>query len=161
RGAPTVHVAGTNGKGSTAAMVAAVLRAAGRRGGLYTSPHLISLRERIVIDGCSIDENAVVEGGARLHRDLPADCTLTWFELITLLAWCAFAEQRVDAIVLEVGLGGRLDATNVVTPEVAIVTNVGLDHERWLGSDVVAIAREKAGIVKPGIPVVTGARGAA
>lgn len=161
RSAPVLHVAGTNGKGSTAAMAAAVLRADGRRVGLYTSPHLVSFRERIVVDGAPIAADAVVEGVARLRRDLGDDAGLTCFEMITLLAFVELAAQRVDAMVLEVGLGGRLDATNVVEPEVTIVTNVGLDHERFLGSDIASIAREKAGIVKPGIPVVSGAGGEA
>ena len=161
RAAPALHVAGTNGKGSTAAMLAAILAAAGRRVGLYTSPHLVSFRERIVVDGRPIDESEVIEGVARIRRDVPEDVALTCFELITLLAWWIFAARRVDVAVLEVGLGGRLDATNVVVPEVAIITNVGRDHEQYLGADLATIAAEKAGIIKPGVPVVSGARGVA
>jgi dihydrofolate synthase/folylpolyglutamate synthase len=161
RSAPTLHVAGTNGKGSTAAMAAAILAAAGRRVGLYTSPHLVSFRERILIDGQPISEAEVIEGVARVRRDVPPDLGLTCFELITLLAWSTFAARGVDAIVLEVGLGGRLDATNVVVPAATIVTNVGRDHEEFLGRDLRAIAAEKAGIVKPGVPVVSGATGVA
>ena len=161
RTAPALHVAGTNGKGSTAAMLAAVLRAGGRRVGLYTSPHLVSFRERIVVDGAPIAEAEVVEGVARLRRDLDDARELTAFEVITLLAWTTFAARRVEVQVLEVGLGGRLDATNVVTPVVAVVTNVGRDHEEYLGDTIAAIAAEKAGIVKPGVPVVSGASGEA
>lgn len=161
RAAPTVHVAGTNGKGSTAAMLAAMLRAGGRRVGLFTSPHLVSFRERIVVDDVPISEEEVVEGIARLRRALGDAAGLTCFEVTTLLAWCVFAEHGVEVAVLEVGLGGRLDATNVVTPEVAVITNVGRDHEAYLGSELATIAREKAGIIKPGIPVVSGASGAA
>jgi dihydrofolate synthase/folylpolyglutamate synthase len=161
RAAPVVHVAGTNGKGSTAAMAAAVLGAGGRRVGLYTSPHLVSFRERIVVDGVPIAADEVVEGVARLRATLGDDRGLTCFEVITLLAFATFAAHAVEVVVLEVGLGGRLDATNVVTPAVSVITNVGLDHERFLGSDVGSIAAEKAGIVKPGVPVVTGAVGEA
>lgn len=161
RCAPALHVAGTNGKGSTAAMLDAVLGAAGRHVGLYTSPHLVSFRERIRVGGEPITEAEVVEGVARLRRDLDDAAGLTAFEVMTLLAWTTFAARGVDAQVLEVGLGGRLDATNVVTPEVAVVTNVGRDHERFLGDTIAAIAAEKAGVVKPGVPVVSGARGEA
>lgn len=161
RCAPTFHVAGTNGKGSTAAMLAATLAADGRRVGLYTSPHLVSFRERITIGGVPISEDAVVEGVAAIRATLGAACDLTCFEVMTLLAWRAFAAARVDVVVLEVGLGGRLDATNVVTPAVAIVTNVGFDHEAYLGHDLATIAGEKAGIIKAGVPVVSGATGVA
>ena len=161
RAAPAFHVAGTNGKGSTAAMLAAILAAAGRRVGLYTSPHLVSFRERIVIGGVPISEAEVVEGVARIRGVLGDDCGLTCFEMITLLAWCTFAARGADVQVLEVGLGGRLDATNVVTPEVTVITNVGRDHEQYLGSELAAIAAEKAGIIKTGVPVVSGATGEA
>lgn len=161
RCAPTLHVAGTNGKGSTAAMLAAMLSADDRRVGLYTSPHLVSFRERITIGGVPITEADVVEGVAAIRATLGTDLDLTCFEVMTLLAWRAFAAARVDVVVLEVGLGGRLDATNVVTPVVAIVTNVGLDHEAYLGNDLSTIAGEKAGIIKAGIPVVSGATGVA
>jgi len=161
RAAPAVHVGGTNGKGSTAAMLDAMLRAGGRRVGLYTSPHLVSFRERIVVDGVPVSEEEVVDGVARLRRDLDDARGLTAFEIMTLLAWLVFVAHAVDMQVLEVGLGGRLDATNVVTPEVAVITNVGRDHEAFLGDTIGAIAGEKAGIVKPGVPVVSGARGEA
>ncbi len=161
RTAPTLHVAGTNGKGSTCAMLAAMLTAGGRRVGLYTSPHLVSFRERITIAGTPIGEAAVVDGVQRIRDVLGARFDLTSFEVMTLLAWDAFAAAGVDVIVLEVGLGGRLDATNVVTPAVAVVTNVGIDHEAYLGTDLAGIAAEKAGIIKPGVPVVSGATGVA
>ena len=161
RAMPTFHVAGTNGKGSTAAMLTAVLAAGGRRVGLYTSPHLVSFRERIVMEGAPITEAEVVEGLARIRRTLGDAHDLTCFEVMTLLAWCAFAERRVEVAVLEVGLGGRLDATNLVVPEVSIITNVGRDHEEYLGHEIAEIAAEKAGIIKPGVPVVTAATGAA
>ncbi len=161
RCAPTFHVAGTNGKGSTAAMLAAMLAADGRRVGLYTSPHLVSFRERITIGGVPIAEDAVVEGVAAIRRRLGTGLDLTCFEVMTLLAWRTFAAAQVEVVVLEVGLGGRLDATNVVTPVVAVVTNVGLDHEAYLGPDVATIAGEKAGIIKAAVPVVSGATGVA
>jgi dihydrofolate synthase / folylpolyglutamate synthase len=160
RAAPTLHVAGTNGKGSTASMLAAMLGAAGRRVGLFTSPHLVSFRERIVVDGTPVSEEEVVDGVAAIRR-AAVGLGLTSFEVMTLLAWRVFAARRVDAVVLEVGLGGRLDATNLVVPEVAVITNVAVDHEAYLGRDVASIAREKAGIVKAGVPVVSGASGVA
>jgi dihydrofolate synthase/folylpolyglutamate synthase len=161
RAAPTFHVGGTNGKGSTCAMLAAILGAAGRRVGLYTSPHLVSFRERITIAGTPIGEAEVVAGVERIREALGAAFDLTCFEVMTLLAWIAFADAEVEAVVLEVGLGGRLDATNIVTPEVAVITNVGVDHEAYLGRDLTTIAGEKAGIIKTGVPVVSGARDAA
>ena len=161
RAAPAFHVGGTNGKGSTAAMLAAMLTAAGHRVGLYTSPHLVSFRERIVVEGVPISEAEVVEGVARIRDVLGDDRGLTCFEMITLLAWCTFAARGVDVQVLEVGLGGRLDATNVVVPQAVVITNVGCDHEQYLGSELTAIAGEKAGIVKAGVPVVSGATGEA
>ena len=161
RAAPTVHLAGTNGKGSTAAMMAAILGAGERRVGLYTSPHLVSFRERITVAGVPIAEEVVVAGIERIRATLGPRLDLTCFEVMTLLAWTAFADARVDVVVLETGLGGRLDATNVVTPEVAVITNVGFDHEEFLGRDLASIAREKAGIIKAGVPVVTAVEGEA
>jgi len=161
RAAPALHVGGTNGKGSTAAMLDAMLRAGGRRVGLYTSPHLVSFRERIVVGGELISEDEVVDGVARLRRDLDDARGLTAFEIMTLLAWLTFAARAVEVQVLEVGLGGRLDATNVVAPEAVIITNVGRDHEAFLGDTIAAIAGEKAGIVKPDTPIVSGAHGEA
>lgn len=164
RAAPTIHVAGTNGKGSTVAMLAAILRDAGHRVGVFSSPHLVSFCERITIGGVPITEDEVVEGVAHVRRTVPGGpegLGLTSFEIMTLLAWWTFARHGVDVVVLEVGLGGRLDATNVVTPAVTIITNVAVDHEAFLGSDLEGIAGEKAGIIKPGVPVVAGGTGVA
>jgi dihydrofolate synthase/folylpolyglutamate synthase len=155
---PALHVAGTNGKGSTAAIVEAVLRAAGRRTGLYTSPHLVDFTERIRAGGRTIPRDTVVALVAELRADLDAHgIGLTHFEFATLLALEWFARIGVDAAVVEVGLGGRLDATNLVRPIVTAVTSIAHDHEEYLGSSLAAIAREKAGIIKPGVPVVMGA----
>ncbi len=152
------HVAGTNGKGSTAAMVHAVLSAEGYRVGLYTSPHLSAFTERIRIGKRPITQAAVV----RLVREIAertrrAALCLTFFEFATVMAFLHFARQAVDAAVVEVGLGGRLDATNVVDPSVSVITTISRDHERFLGSKITSIAREKAGIIKPGVPLVCGA----
>ena len=164
RAAPTIHVGGTNGKGSTVAMLAAILAAAGHRVGVFSSPHLVSFRERITIGGVPIAEDEVVEGVEQVRRLVPGGpegLGLTSFEIMTLLAWWTFARHQVDAVVLEVGLGGRLDATNIVVPAVTVITNVAVDHEAFLGSDLEGIAAEKAGIIKPAVPVVTGGTGAA
>jgi len=152
---PAIHVAGTNGKGTTAAVVAALASAHGRRVGLYLSPHLVDLRERIRIDGCPVDGSAIVRGWERVGPIVEAR-RMTYFEATTLLAFLAFAEARVDLTVVETGLGGRLDATNTVEPVVTVVTNVARDHEAWLGTELAGIAREKAGIFKPGVPALVG-----
>lgn len=156
-----VHVAGTNGKGSTAAMIAEGLRAAGHRVGFYTSPHLVEPTERIVIDGAPLSAEAFAEAFGVVHRlaeKMLADGTLdahpTYFETVTLMAFHAFREARVDWAVVEVGLGGRLDATNIVKPQLCVVTPVDYDHEAWLGRSLDAIAGEKAGILKTGVPAV-------
>jgi dihydrofolate synthase/folylpolyglutamate synthase len=152
------HVAGTNGKGSTAAMVEAALRAGGYRVGLYTSPHLVDFSERIRVDGRTIPEEEVVERVAALRSILSAaGIELTFFELASVLAFDAFARRGIDVAVVEVGLGGRLDATNVTTPVASAVTTIAHDHEAYLGNTLEAIAGEKAGIMKPGVPVVIGA----
>ena len=159
---PSVLIAGTNGKGSTAATLASIFRASGSRTGLYTSPHLIRINERIRIDGAEIDDDDF----ARLHGDvdraaerLVAEGALPWhpsfFEMMTAIAFRHFAAQRVDIAVLEVGMGGRLDATNVVEPLVSVVTDISLDHQKYLGDTVREIAREKAGIIRRGSVVVT------
>ena len=152
-----VHVGGTNGKGSTVAMIAALARAAGMRVATYTSPHLSSLRERITFDGAPIREAAICAAAARV-RDAGGDA-LTFFEQLTAIACVAIADARVDVTILEVGLGGRLDATNAVRADVAVVTGVALDHEAILGRTLDAIAGEKAGIFKPGQRIVVGAAG--
>lgn len=153
-----VHVGGTNGKGSVAATLESVLRADGRRTGLYTSPHLCTFRERIQVCGEPLSEAAIVRAAERLwpifEREGP-----TFFEATTALALLAFAEAGVETAVIEVGLGGRLDATNVVMPDVVVLTNVALDHTEYLGPTLAEVASEKAGIIKVGVPVVTAERG--
>lgn len=150
----TIHVGGTNGKGSVTATVGSILRVSGRRTACYTSPHLCSFRERFLVDGTPLAEDALV-GYADEIRDTVTDFGLPFFEAVTLLAMHAFAREEVDVGVMEVGLGGRLDATNVICPRVTAVTNVALDHAEYLGDTLPAIAREKAGIMKAGIPFVT------
>ncbi len=154
-----VHVAGTNGKGSVVVTVEALLRARGKRVGRYTSPHLIDFRERISVEGIPISEAAVLEF---LQKWIPAaeEIGATFFELTTALAFDWFVKQNVDIAVVETGLGGRLDSTNVLTPGVATVTSIGLDHTDLLGDSLEAIAREKAGIFKPGIPAIIGEQSA-
>jgi dihydrofolate synthase/folylpolyglutamate synthase len=160
RAAPVLHVAGTNGKGSTCAMAAAALRAAGLRTGLYTSPHLEAFNERIQVDGVPIDDAALaaaieaVRAACPWHEGGAPEDRLTYFEMATLAAFVELARRRVEVAVVEVGLGGRLDATNVVQPTVTAVACIGLDHTQLLGDTVEAVAREKAGIFKPGIPAV-------
>lgn len=156
---PAIHVAGSKGKGSVAAMCAACLRAAGFKVGLYTSPHLQEFRERIriltptTIDG-RIPRPAVVTLVEALREVVPAVPGLTWFELVTALAFMHFAREAVDVAVVEVGLGGRLDATNVLTPLVSVITSLSLEHTALLGNTLAAIAAEKGGIIKQGVPVV-------
>ena len=159
----SVHVAGTNGKGSVTAMVDAALRAAGHRSARYTSPHLVDLTERFVIDGRPVSQDALVAVVADVQRvaeSLLESGTLsappTFFEVTTAAAFELFRRAGVAVAVLEVGLGGRLDATNVVLPAVTAITSIAFDHERYLGSTIEAIAFEKAGIIKPGVPVVIG-----
>jgi dihydrofolate synthase/folylpolyglutamate synthase len=151
-----IHVAGTNGKGSVCAMVDACCRAAGLRSGLFISPHLITFRERIQINGEMIGEAEVAAGLTRI-RELAADWdhAPTFFEITTALALGWFQEQKADVVALETGMGGRLDATNVVNPAACVLTSIDLDHQQWLGNSLGEIAREKAGIIKPGIPAVS------
>lgn len=164
-----IHIAGTNGKGSVAAMLESVYRASGLRVGLYTSPHLISFRERIQVNRHLIDETDVVRLVEEMRERSSAgvapapdkrkkdrrDACATFFEFVTVLALRYFAEQRCDLVIWETGLGGRLDATNIVTPLASVITNIEPDHQRWLGHDLKSIATEKAGIIKPGVPIVT------
>jgi dihydrofolate synthase/folylpolyglutamate synthase len=150
-----IHLAGTNGKGSTAAFCESCLRAGGSRVGLYTSPHLVSIRERIQVDRVPISEIDFAQGMEAVHAATEGEPT--FFELMTALALWHFARTQVDWVVWETGLGGRLDATNIVRPEIVIITNIGLDHTQYLGTTLAEIAREKAGIIKPGVPVVSGA----
>lgn len=151
----SVHVGGTNGKGSVAAMIASILASGGYRVGLYTSPHLVDFGERIRVDGLPVEEDMLVEGAIRL-RPLAEELGATFFEATTALAFLCFAQTEVDFAVAEVGLGGRLDATNVLLPEVAAITNVAWDHADYLGRTLSAIAGEKVGISKPGVPLVLG-----
>jgi dihydrofolate synthase / folylpolyglutamate synthase len=153
-----IHVAGTNGKGSTCAMLESIYRAAGLRVGLFTSPHLVSFRERIQVNRRLISETEVARLVGEIQPLLgrfPPDAHPTMFEVVAVLALKYFAEQRCDLVILETGLGGRLDATNIVTPLASVITNIALDHEQWLGDTLAKIAAEKAGIIKPGVPVVT------
>ena len=150
-----VTVGGTNGKGSTVAMIEAVLRAAGRRVGAYTSPHLLRYNERVRIDGRDVDDEALIAAFGRIER-ARGEIPLTYFEFGTLAALDLFARAGLDAAVLEVGLGGRLDAVNLIDADVAVITTVDLDHMEWLGEDRDAIGREKAGIVRAGRPAVIG-----
>jgi len=162
RAQPCFHIAGTNGKGSTSAMIEAIQRAHGRRTGLYTSPHLVQIGERIQVDRAPLPDNAVVALAERLRLHYEAiraedpENAPTFFELITAAALLEFAERKVDVAVLETGLGGRLDATNVCAPEVCVITSIGLDHQEYLGPTLAAIAGEKAGILKSGVPCVVG-----
>jgi len=152
-----IHIAGTNGKGSTAAFCESCLRAAGNRVGLYTSPHLVTIRERFQVDRVPISEADFV-AGMTIVRDAIAQMkgqAPTFFEITTALALWYFAREKVDWVVWETGLGGRLDATNIVNPDVCIITNIGLEHQQYLGGTLKEIAAEKAGIIKPGVPVVT------
>jgi dihydrofolate synthase / folylpolyglutamate synthase len=158
---PTIHVAGTSGKGSTATMLAAVFQAAGRRVGLHTKPHLVSVTERIRVDGIPIAEDAF---GDLLGEMMPAIERVagehgrpTYYETLLAMAFVAFAQAGVEVAVIEAGVGGRLDGTNVLQPRVAIITNVSLDHTEILGETTAEIARDKAGIAKPGIPLVSDA----
>ena len=150
-----LHVAGTNGKGSVCAMIDSIARADGYRTGLFTSPHLVTYRERIRVDGTMIEEHEVARGLTRI-RNLAADWDPhpTFFEITTALALDHFKKWDCELIVLETGLGGRLDATNALTPVVSVITPIGYDHQKWLGTTLEEIAGEKAGIIKPEIPVV-------
>ena len=155
-----IHVAGTNGKGSTCAMLESIYRAAGLRVGLFTSPHLVSFRERIQINRQLISEAEVV----RLVEELKPwigsfheDHHPTFFEAVTVMALRHFVQQKCDLVIWETGLGGRLDATNIVTPLASVITNIGIEHSQWLGDTIEKIAAEKAGIIKPGVPALTAA----
>lgn len=152
---PSLHIAGTKGKGSVAAMCASALRTGGYRTGLYTSPHLLEFGERIQVDGEHIPRAAVAALVERLRARVPEHPGITTFELTTALAFLYFEQAQVDVAVLEVGLGGRLDATNIVTPRVAVITSLSYDHQSLLGHTLGEIAGEKGGIIKPGVPVVT------
>lgn len=151
-----IHVAGTNGKGSVCAMLDSIFRAAGLKSGLYTSPHLRDFRERVLLNGSMIPKESTAQILTRLH-DFCEDWTHspTFFELATALALAHFAREKCDIVILETGMGGSLDATNAATPIVSIITPIAMDHAEWLGDSIENIAAEKAGIIKPGIPVVS------
>ncbi|MBQ7691401.1 MAG: bifunctional folylpolyglutamate synthase/dihydrofolate synthase [Muribaculaceae bacterium] len=150
-----IHVAGTNGKGSVSHLLAAILQLCGYRVGLFTSPHFVDFRERIRVNGECVPQAEVVDFVERFkHSGL--DCSATFFELTSALAMDYFARQRVDVAIFEVGMGGRLDSTNIITPMLCIITNISLDHTEFLGDTLEQIAAEKAGIIKPGVPVVVG-----
>lgn len=162
---PSIHIAGTNGKGSTAAMADSILRSAGLKVGLFTSPHLQRPLERIRVDGREIRAAAFADLAARVRRrelkllrEGRLDIPLTYFEFVTACMFLHFAAARVNVAVVEVGLGGALDATNIVRPAVCVITGIALDHQELLGNTLPAIAREKAGIIKPGAPVISGVR---
>jgi dihydrofolate synthase/folylpolyglutamate synthase len=156
----SIHVAGTNGKGSTCAMLEGIYRQAGLRVGLFTSPHLVHFSERIQVNRTPISEADVirlVNEFRSLLGEFPTEAHPTFFEVVLVMALHYFVEQKCELVILETGLGGRLDATNIVTPLASVITNVQFDHQRWLGHSIGAIAAEKAGIIKPGVPVITGA----
>jgi len=151
----TVHVAGTNGKGSVSHMLAAVFQSAGYKTGLYTSPHLTDFRERIKINGNMISKAYVVDFVAK-HKAFLEKISPSFFELTVALAFDYFRNEKVDIAIVEVGMGGRLDSTNIISPEISIITNIGFDHTQFLGETLASIAAEKAGIIKSGIPVIIG-----
>lgn len=151
----TIHVAGTNGKGSCSHMLASILQESGLKVGLFTSPHLKDFRERIKINGKEIDEDYVIEFVQNL-RTQATEIAPSFFEYTTIMAFKYFADQAVDIAIIETGLGGRLDCSNIIQPELSIITNIGLDHQQFLGPDITAIAGEKAGIIKHNTPVVVG-----
>lgn len=153
---PCIHVAGTNGKGSTVAIMESILMSAGYRVGAYTSPHLVDFRERIRINGRFIEKKYItdfINENLSKIESLP----ITYFEAVTALAFSYFRDEKIDAALIETGMGGRLDATNVITPKVSVITNVATEHTKWLGFKIREIAFEKAGIIKSGVPVVTAA----
>ncbi len=151
----SIHVAGTNGKGSTCHILASILQEAGYKVGLYTSPHLKDFRERIKINGKEINKQFVI-GFIKKNKSFFEANSLSFFEMTVGMAFDYFSSKKVDIAIIEVGLGGRLDSTNIITPEVSVITNIGLDHTQFLGNTIKAIAKEKAGIIKSSIPVVIG-----
>ncbi len=155
RAYPTIHIAGTNGKGSTSHTLSAILQAAGYRVGLFTSPHLVDFRERIRVSGQMISEDYVARFTEEA-REQVREIEPSFFELTTLMALCYFRDMQVDVAIIEVGLGGRLDSTNIISPILSIITNISLDHTQYLGHTLREIATEKAGIIKPHTPVVIG-----
>lgn len=151
----TIHIGGTNGKGSTSHMLAAIFQQAGYKTGLYTSPHLKDFRERIRINGEMVSKDFVIDFVDQ-QQEIIEELSPSFFEVTVAMAFSYFSEQNVDIAIIEVGLGGRLDSTNIITPELSVITNISLDHTNILGNTLREIAGEKAGIIKPGIPVVIG-----
>lgn len=151
----SIHVAGTNGKGSTSHMLSSILQEAGYNVGLYTSPHLKDFRERIKINGKMVTEG-FVEGFVEQNKTFFEEHSLSFFEMTVGMAFEYFSQQQVDMAIIEVGMGGRLDSTNIIQPEVSVITNIGMDHTQYLGTTLEAIAKEKAGIIKENIPVIIG-----
>ena len=151
----SIHIAGTNGKGSTSHLLASVLQEAGYKTGLYTSPHLKDFRERIRINGQKIKQKSVIQF-IKLNKDWFSQIGMSFFEMTVALAFQHFAKEKVDIAIIEVGLGGRLDSTNIIQPELSIITNIGLDHIELLGDSIEKIAREKGGIIKPKTPILIG-----
>ncbi len=149
----TIHIAGTNGKGSVSHMLSAILQSAGYKTGLYTSPHLKSFEERIKVNGREMDRDKVIQYTRYMKSSAVHP---SFFEMTVAMAFRYFEEEQVDIAVIETGMGGRLDSTNVITPLVSVITNVSMDHQQYLGNTLEAIAGEKAGIIKPGVPVVVG-----
>ena len=151
-----IHIAGTNGKGSVAHMLASCLQCCGYKVGLFTSPHLVDFRERIRVDGKMVSRNYVMQWVADYHKMDIGEHEPSFFELVSTMAFDYFAKRNVNVAVIETGLGGRLDSTNIVTPDVSVITNIGLEHQQFLGNTLQDITREKAGIIKHGKPVIVG-----
>ena len=151
----SIHVAGTNGKGSTGHMIASILQEAGYTVGLYTSPHLKDFRERIKLNGRYISKQFVIQF-IKKHKAFFEDHKLSFFEMTVGMAFDYFSKKKVDIAIIEVGLGGRLDSTNIITPEISVITNIGFDHTQFLGSSIESIAKEKGGVIKSGVPVIIG-----
>ena len=153
-----IHIAGTNGKGSIASALSTILHRAGYRTGLYTSPHLVSFNERICIDNQPVADDDIVSAHAKVTGAFKGDRETTFFELATAMALYEFGRKRVDWAIIETGMGGRLDATNVLNPDLCVITNISLEHQSYLGDTIAQIAGEKGGIIKKGVPVITGVR---
>ncbi len=151
----TIHVAGTNGKGSVSHIIASILQSKGLKVGIYSSPHLVDFRERIKINGEYINQKYILDF-VNFHYDFMTSKALSFFEMTVGLAFDYFSNQKVDIAIIEVGMGGRLDATNIIKPEISVITNIGIDHTEFLGNSISKIAKEKAGIIKKGIPVLIG-----
>ncbi len=153
-----IHVAGTNGKGSIAYALSSILRTSGYKVGLYTSPHLVKFNERICINNKPVSDKNIVESYKAVNKVIQSDLEATFFELTTAMALYEFNRQKVDWAVIETGMGGRLDATNIIKPVISIISNISVEHQRYLGSTIGQIASEKGGIIKKAVPVITGVK---